>query len=172
MDGKNPCPDTYEGEYWVDRKDPDVDDHGGVHTNSSVMNKFYYLLCDGGTGTNDKGFAYNVTGIGVEKAEKIAFRTLVQYATESSDYSDIRKCFIEAATDLYGTEEVEAVKSAWAAVNVNENGDTPSSLTPPVSTLNTQTTSHNTIYDLQGRPVVAGSKGVYIVNGKKVVLKP
>lgn len=172
LDGKNPCPDTYEGEYWVDGKDPDVDDHGGVHTNSGVMNKFYYLLCDGGSGTNDKGFAYNVTGIGVEKAEKIAFRTLVQYATESSDYSDIRKCFIEAATDLYGTEEVEAVKSAWAAVNVNENGDTPSSLAPPVSTLNTQTTSHNTIYDLQGRPVVAGSKGVYIVNGKKVVLKP
>ena len=168
MDGLRPGPDTYEGEYWIDWKTDD-NDHGGVHTNSSVMNKFYYLLCDGGSGTNDLGFTYNLTGIGVEKAEKIAFRTLVQYATRQSDYSDIRKCFVEAATDLYGSTEVEAVKNAWDAVNVKDAGDITDAVTQITSFSDGSQSS--SIYDLQGRRVVTPAKGIYVINGRKMIVR-
>jgi hypothetical protein len=36
---------------------------------------------------------------------------------------------------------------------------------------NAQCTMHNEMYDLQGRRVAQPSKGLYIVNGKKVVIK-
>ena len=51
LDGKDPNPDTYEGEHWV-VPETDEDDNGGVHTNSGVQNKWYYLLTDGGSGTS------------------------------------------------------------------------------------------------------------------------
>lgn len=165
--GMRPSPDTYEGEHWIDWKN-DTGDHGGVHTNSGVMNKFYYLLCDGGSGTNDKDYSYEVTGIGVEKAEKIAFRTLVQYATKTSDYSDIYNCFVEAATDLYGEAEIAAVKNAWAAVNVKPSEDIPDGIIAPAISASPQ---NSAIYDLQGRRVMTPTKGIYIVDGKRVVVK-
>ena len=42
-------PDTYKGNYWHSSSN----DNGGVHTNSSVMNYWFYLLTAGGNGTND-----------------------------------------------------------------------------------------------------------------------
>lgn len=168
LDGKDPSPDTYKGTYWVVPED-NMDDAGGVHHNSGVQNKFYYLLCDGGKGTNDKGFAYDVTGIGIEKGQQIAFRTLVQYAAKQSDYADIRKCFIEAATDLYGetSAEVAAVKKAWEAVNVPDAGSTPDA----ISTVRVEEPTDLSTYDLSGRRVDSPSRGIYIRGGKKFVVK-
>ena len=59
-DGDQPCPDTYGGQHWVDPNNIAYD-NGGVHINSGVQNKWFYLLSDGGTGTNDKNFIYDVT---------------------------------------------------------------------------------------------------------------
>jgi len=57
-------PDTYLGDFWY----VGGDDNGGVHTNSGVQNKWFQLLTDGGTGTNDNGEDYDVIGIGIDDA--------------------------------------------------------------------------------------------------------
>lgn len=111
-------PDTYGGSNWTDPTS--ANDNGGVHTNSGVQNLWFYLVSQGGTGTNDNGDAYNVTGIGISKAQDIAYRSLSTYLTNNSDFMDARVASIQAATDLYGpcTNEVIAVTNAWRAVGV------------------------------------------------------
>jgi Zn-dependent metalloprotease len=120
-------PDTYMGTYWKNASSTCTptggatgNDYCGVHTNSGVLNFWYYLLVNGGTGTNDKGFAYNVTGIGLDKAAAIAYRTLTTYLTSSSTYANARTSSLQAAADLYGAGGVEVtqVTNAWNAVGV------------------------------------------------------
>src|SRR5690606_27938945 len=68
-----PQPDTYEGNYWADTSLIDQEnDYGGVHINSGVGNYWFYLLSEGGSGTNDNGDDYSVEGITIQKAEQIA----------------------------------------------------------------------------------------------------
>lgn len=109
-------PNTYRGTYWY----TGTGDNGGVHINSGVQNHWYYILCMGKSGTNDIGQAYNVTGIGRHKANRIAWRNLVNYLTRTSNYADARFYAIQAAVDLYGpcSPEVEATTKAWHAVGV------------------------------------------------------
>jgi Zn-dependent metalloprotease len=110
-------PDTYFGTNWAPLGGAD---NGGVHSNSGVQNFWYYLLVDGGTGTNDNGDAYSVNGIGLTDASRVAFRNLTVYLTPSSNYNDARFFAIQSAVDLFGgcTTEVEAVTNAWYAVGV------------------------------------------------------
>jgi Zn-dependent metalloprotease len=108
-------PDTYFGQNW--------DSIGNeTHRNSTVQSFWFYLLINGGKGTNDLGNVFDVTGIGREKAEKIAFRLLVTYLTSTSDYYDSRYYSIKAAGDLYGecSAEVIAVINAWYAVGIGK----------------------------------------------------
>ncbi len=109
-------PDTYKGRYWVTSS---ADDYG-VHTNSGVGNFMFYLLVKGGSGTNDIGNKYSVTGIGLSKADRIIYRTNTAYLTSTSQYTDWRFACIQAAADLYGdsSNEVKQVKNAWYAVGV------------------------------------------------------
>ncbi|WP_291124870.1 M4 family metallopeptidase, partial [Flavobacterium sp. UBA6031] len=96
-------------------------DNGGVHTNSGVQNFWFYLLVEGGSGTNDNGYAYFVTGISMDKAAKIAYKTLTGgYLTSTSDYPDACQGSINAAEDLYGigSTEANAVTNAWCAVGI------------------------------------------------------
>jgi len=109
-------PDTYNGTNWY----TGTGDNGGVHTNSGVLNYWFYLLCQGGSGTNDIGSAFSVTGITMTKAEQIAYRTLTVYLTSSSTYADARTYSILACQDLYGGcgAEAQAVTNAWYAVGI------------------------------------------------------
>ncbi|MDX2189485.1 MAG: M4 family metallopeptidase [Bacteroidota bacterium] len=109
-------PDTYLGQYWYTSSG----DNGGVHINSGVQNHWFYLLVNGGNGVNDLGNAYTVTGIGIDKASKIAYRNLSVYLTSNSVYSDSRYYSITAAQDLYGacSQEVISTANAWYAVGV------------------------------------------------------
>lgn len=115
-------PDTYGGTYWVNPNctPSSTNDYCGVHTNSGVLNFWYYLLVNGGSGTNDKGFAYNVTGVGLDKAAQIAYRTLTTYLTSTSTYANARTYSLQAAADLYGAGSVEVTQTtnAWNAVGV------------------------------------------------------
>jgi Zn-dependent metalloprotease len=109
-------PDCYNGtNYYTGSAD-----NGGVHTNSGVQNFWYYLLCQGGTGTNDLNNAYNVTGQGITKASAIAYRNLSVYLINTSQYADARTYAIQSAQDLYGacTPEVTATANAWYACGV------------------------------------------------------
>ncbi len=112
-------PDTYEGTGWISPGGPD---NGGVHTNSGVQNYWYYLMCEGGTGVNDNVDAYNVTGIGLVDAGKIAFRNLTVYLSPGSDFNDARFYAIVSAQDLFGdcSPEVETTTNAWYAVGVGD----------------------------------------------------
>ena len=77
-------------------------------------------MVTGGSGTNDKGFAYNVTAIGLDKAAAIAYRTLTTYLSSSSTFLNARTYSLQAAADLYGagSAEVTQVTNAWNAVGV------------------------------------------------------
>ncbi|MCF8297400.1 MAG: M4 family metallopeptidase [Saprospiraceae bacterium] len=109
-------PDTYLGNYYY----TGTADNGGVHTNSSVLNYWFYLVSQGGSGTNDNNDAYSVTGISIDSAAAIAFRMLTVYLTNTSQFDDARFYSIVAAADLFGncSAEVEAVTNAWHAVGV------------------------------------------------------
>ena len=119
-DLKNPGtfehPSYYWGTNWFSG-DVHNDDQGGVHLNSGVQNFAFYLLAEGGSGSND-GHSYNITGIGVEDAAKVAMRANIEYLTSRSLFSDSRDAWIAAADDLsLPTATVEAV---WDAVGVFE----------------------------------------------------
>ncbi len=114
-------PDTYLGSYYLSyRRATSANDYGGVHTNSGVLNFWFYLLTQGGSGTNDKGSVYSVAGVGIDAAAKIAFRTESVYLSANSTFSSARTASISAATDLYGagSPQVAAVTNAWYAVGV------------------------------------------------------
>lgn len=100
-------------------------DNGGVHYNSGVQNWWFYLISEGGSGTNDVSNIYNVDSLGILKAEKIAYRNLTVYLTPSSQHSDARFYSIQSAVDLYGncSKEVIAVTNAWYACNVGAKYD-------------------------------------------------
>lgn len=100
-----------------------------VHYSSGVGNHFFYLLSEGSGAKTINGVAYNsptvngvvVTGIGINKAEKIWYRALSTYMTSRTDYKGAKAATLSAATDLYGagSAEVQAVTKAWAGVNVS-----------------------------------------------------
>ena len=115
-------PDTYGGTYWVNVNctPTNNNDQCGVHTNSGVLNHWFYILSVGKSGTNDIGNAYNVTGITIDKAEKIAFRLEDFYLGANSTYANARTYGIQSAIDLYGagSAEVIATTNAFYAVGV------------------------------------------------------
>src|SRR5690606_17176415 len=83
-------PDTYLGTNWVAFNPPcdNTNDQCGVHTNSGVQNYWFFLVSQGGSGTNDNGDSYNVTGIGMNAARLIAYRNLAVYLGQNSTYAD------------------------------------------------------------------------------------
>ncbi|MDG1329304.1 MAG: M4 family metallopeptidase [Flavobacteriaceae bacterium] len=109
-------PDTYLGDNWYSGSG----DNGGVHYNSGVQNFWFYLLTEGGNGTNDNGDSYTVSSIGMDKAGAIAYRNLSVYLGANSQYIDARTGAIQAAIDLYGADSAEeiATTNAWYAVGV------------------------------------------------------
>ena len=129
-------PDTYNGSYWVNTTNCtplDVNDYCGVHTNSGVGNYMFYLLMNGGSGRNDIGNSFTVSGIGLDKADMIIYRTNTNYLNPTSKYADWRVACIQAATDLYGasSNEVAQVMNAWYAVGVGTAAPPPSPCSIP-----------------------------------------
>jgi Zn-dependent metalloprotease len=85
-------------------------DNGGVHINSGIVNRAFYLVAE---------------NIGKAKAEKIWYRALTIYLTTKSEFLDLRYATEKAASDLYGNTEVEAIKTAFNTVEIydpNANG--------------------------------------------------
>ena len=113
-------PDTYGGEYWRE-KGSRFNDNSYVHSNSGVLNYWYYLLSEGKSGTNDHGTDYNVPAIGMESAIQVLWKCQKDYLTSTSSYNDLAIYSIEVAEDLYGLTSVqyEAVLEAWKAVGVD-----------------------------------------------------
>ncbi len=124
-------PDTYQGTYWYSGSG----DNGGVHINSGVQNKWFYILSVGESGTNDQGESYSVSGIGLTNAARIAYRNLSVYLSSNSNYAAARAGAIQAARDLFGPDSPEeiATTDAWYAVGVgNAYGPPPPCVTDQV----------------------------------------
>ncbi len=115
-------PDTYGGTMWINPNctPTQANDYCGVHTNSGVLNYWFYLLAIGGSGTNDIANVFNVTGITIDKAAKIAYRLESVYLSANSTYANARTFGIQSAIDLYGanTPEVIATTNAFFAVGI------------------------------------------------------
>jgi len=87
----------------------------------------------------------------VKDGEVIAFTTEPTYtATENGEYA------VRAANEMGGLSAVSA------AISVSTTG---------ITNNKRETINNNRYYDLQGRKVAQPSKGLYIVNGKKVAIK-
>jgi Zn-dependent metalloprotease len=136
-------PDTYNGEFW---ENPNCgiptqnNNFCGVHTNSGVQNKWFYLLSQGGNGTNDLNNNYTVTGIGINKARQIAYKNLVTYLSPTATYMDSFYGSLLAAQVEYGanSQEYNSVRQAWYAVGIGNNPNNfcsgTTSLTAPSGT--------------------------------------
>ncbi len=92
-------------------------DYGGVHTNSGIANLAFYLLSQGGTHPRGKT-SVNVPGVGIVHARAIFYRALTVYMTSSTNFQGARNATAQAATDLYGSSDANAVQAAWDAVGV------------------------------------------------------
>ncbi len=115
-------PDTYGGINWVSQiacTPSSGNDECGVHTNSGLMNKWYFLVVSGGSGTNDLANAYTVTGLGFTEGANILYQTELVLAS-TSDYALCRTTSINTASTIYGpcSQEVITVTNAWYAVGV------------------------------------------------------
>lgn len=118
-------PNTYLGNFWADASDDcqpsSENDNCGVHTNSGVLNYWFYLLSEGGQGVNDHGYEYDVPGISIEKAADLVYTVQLNYVQFQSKFNDVRDYTIEAAQEMFGEEslEAEAVQKSWCAVGVS-----------------------------------------------------
>ena len=90
-------------------------DNGGVHYNSGVQNFAFYLLSEGGSGSND-GHVYDVQAIGVTDAGKIALYADQYLLTSTAQYQDACDAWVSAALTLgYSAAVVQSVENAWSA---------------------------------------------------------
>lgn len=83
-------------------------DNGGVHINSGIPNKAFYLA------------AIAIGGYAWEKAGKIWYVALRDKLREKSTFRDAARITVAVAGTLYGKEskEQKAVRSAWVKVGV------------------------------------------------------
>ena len=114
-------------------------DSGGVHGNSGVPNHAYALTVDGGT--------YNgqtISGIGLDKAANIWWRTQTAYLTPISDFTDAADAFEQSCADLVGAP-INKVSTAT-------NG-TPTAATPITAADCTQVAKVMTAVEMRSDPV-------------------
>jgi len=103
-----------------------------VHSAAGPGNHWFYLLAEGtnptdGQPTSPTCNGSSVTGIGIQKAEKIMYNAML-LKTSSSSYLKYRTWTLTAAKNLYGTTtcaEFNAVKAAWNAVSVPAQSGEP-----------------------------------------------
>lgn len=80
-------------------------DNGGVHINSGIPNRAFYL------------FASNAA-VGLDKAEKVYYKALRDYLVKSSKFVDCRIAVLQAANDLYGSAVANAAADAFTTVGI------------------------------------------------------
>ncbi|WP_291270566.1 immunoglobulin domain-containing protein [Geothrix sp.] len=110
-----------------------------VHYGSGPMNRCFYFLSQGAA-SNSASTAFSsylpagMTGIGNDRATRIWYRALATYLTSSSNYLHARMAALRSAIDLYGagSAEYQAVRNAFAAINVGYASGLGDDLTPPM----------------------------------------
>jgi Zn-dependent metalloprotease len=103
--GKDPQPGHIDG--FVHSSDDDDGDFGGVHTNSGITNRAFYLVA-----TKIGGNAWEAPG-------HIWYNTLLRLF-EKADFSDCSNISLQVAGELFGStsSQAKAVREAWTEVGV------------------------------------------------------
>jgi Zn-dependent metalloprotease len=78
-------------------------DEGGVHLNSGILNRAYYLLAAGLPGA-----------LGATAAEQIFYRALTLHLTSTSQFVDVRLAAVASAAELFGPGSLEVQRTAQA----------------------------------------------------------
>jgi len=81
-------------------------DSGGVHYNSGIINRAYYLM---------------VQLIGRDAAERVVYKALTERLEEDSSFEDFRTAALESAVELYGSSgaQVTGVDQAFRGVGLD-----------------------------------------------------
>lgn len=136
-------PSTYHSTHWTpgDYSDcpvesDNVNDHCGVHHNSGVLNKWFFLITQGEIGINSKLDPYVVLGLGFATTEKIAYLMELNL-TPNAGYANAMTVSLNATATAYGlgSQEYNTVKAAWAAVGL-DTANTFNMANTPVFTTN------------------------------------
>ena len=116
-----------------------ANDYGGVHSNSGIPNKMFYLLVSGGTHNNIAVTAFNPT-LATSADQAAALMYLANtggYFTSTTDFTQARTQTLAACSALYPGDNAKyaSVQNAWAAVGVGNPASNPASYTTiPYST--------------------------------------
>jgi Zn-dependent metalloprotease len=96
-------------------------DNGGVHINSGIPNKAFYLAA-----TNIGGFAWQKTGL-------IWYRTLTGHLSPTADFQAAADATVAVAAGLFGENSAEhdAVNEAWKEVGLIPQVTAPAALKAP-----------------------------------------
>ncbi|WIL22394.1 M4 family metallopeptidase [Geothrix sp.] len=107
-----------------------------VHYSSGPMNRAFALLCNG-SGSGDWSSTPAVAALGNDKTTRIWYQALTSYLYPASDYANARRSVLRAALDLYPSEPatLQAIRDAFAAINVGDAAGTGDELTGPAVTL-------------------------------------
>lgn len=108
-----PYPDRYNSENFY----CGTGDSGGVHYNSSVVNKAAYLMAEGGTFNG-----CTVAALGRDKEEAIFYRAQTTYYTTTTDFNEAYTALLAACADLYSNEDCHEVEKALKAVELDQVG--------------------------------------------------
>lgn len=114
---------------------------GNNYVRSGVLSHWFYLLVNGGSGTNGVGNAYTVYGMGIDIAENLIIEAVYNsYLNGITTYPDLRTSMVNAATALCGSNSllVRQVENAWYAVGVGTQ-PTQVTLTGPTLVCNSGT---------------------------------
>ncbi|MEM6319155.1 MAG: M4 family metallopeptidase [Bacteroidota bacterium] len=81
------------------------EDNGGVHINSGITNRAFFLIA---------------SRIGRQKAENIYYRALTNYLVNTSQFVDLRASILQSATDFHGanSNEVAIVANSFDQVGI------------------------------------------------------
>ncbi len=128
-------PDTYKGDYWW----TSPANKYGIHTNCTVLGYWFYLATTGGSGVNDHGTSFSVSGMGISAIAQILYETQKNYLTSNSGYYQMRMLTTQVAKTIFGSSspELNTVIGAWDAVGVTDViASQPNYCIPQVATPN------------------------------------
>jgi Zn-dependent metalloprotease len=117
--GKDPQP-RHMDDYLV-RPDTKEGDYGGVHLNSGIPNRAFYLA------------AAAIGEPAWQKAGKIWYVTLTERLRSDADFKKCAKETISVARDYFGNGVAEKVSAAWISVGVINAGVGPMASLPAAS---------------------------------------
>jgi Zn-dependent metalloprotease len=103
--GRDPQPDRMSR--YVSLADTRRGDYGGVHINSGIPNRAFYLACV------NLGAPHSW-----EKAGRIWYATLTQRLSVSSGFQEAAMATVSVAQELFGSADAASVRAAWQEVEV------------------------------------------------------